>query len=147
MWLIFVLFVSVLSIILMTAKLKLHPFLALLVAAFGYGIFCGTLSLQQLVEAINGGFGKTVGSIGIVILAGAVIGTFLEKSGGAYRLAFFTASPPDCFYETGKCAVESVRMGSSHNDLVGHRRPLVDSNDLTPSHIDNTFWLCLKGTL
>ena len=87
MWLIFVLFVSVLSIILMTAKLKLHPFLALLVAAFGYGIFCGTLSLQQLVEAINGGFGKTVGSIGIVILAGAVIGTFLEKSGGAYRLA------------------------------------------------------------
>lgn len=87
MWLIFVLFISVLSIILMTTKLKLHPFLALLAAAFGYGIFCGTLSLQQVVEAINNGFGKTVGSIGIVILAGAVIGTFLEKSGGAYRLA------------------------------------------------------------
>ena len=87
MWLIFILFVSVLSIILMTAKLKLHPFLALLVAAFGYGIFCGTLTLQELVNAINGGFGGTVGSIGIVILAGAVIGTFLEKSGGAYRLA------------------------------------------------------------
>ncbi len=87
MWLIFILFVSVLSIILMTAKLKMHPFLALLAAAFGYGIFCGTLSLQELVNAINGGFGGTVGSIGIVILAGAVIGTFLEKSGGAYQLA------------------------------------------------------------
>ncbi len=87
MWLIFILFVSVLSIILMTAKFKLHPFLALLAAAFGYGLLSGTLSLQQLVESINGGFGKTVGSIGIVILAGAVIGTFLEKSGGAYRLA------------------------------------------------------------
>ncbi|MFH1964564.1 MAG: GntP family permease [Acidobacteriota bacterium] len=87
MWLIIILFISVLSIILMTTKLKLHPFLALLAAAFGYGIFCGTLSLQQVVEAINNGFGRTVGSIGIVILAGAVIGTFLEKSGGAYRLA------------------------------------------------------------
>lgn len=87
MWLILVLFFSVLAIILLTAKLKLHPFLALLAAAFGYGILSGTLSLQELINAINSGFGGTVGSIGIVILAGAVIGTFLEKSGGAYQLA------------------------------------------------------------
>lgn len=36
---------------------------------------------------INAGFGKTIGSIGIVIIAGIIIGTFLEKTGGAYRLA------------------------------------------------------------
>lgn len=87
MWQILVLLLSVVSIVLMTARLKLHPFLALLVAAFGYGLLSGTLSLQELVAAINNGFGGTVGSIGIVILAGAIIGTFLEKSGGAYRLA------------------------------------------------------------
>ena len=53
MWLIAVLILSVLSIILMTARFKLHPFLALLVAAFGYGILSGNLSLQELVYAIN----------------------------------------------------------------------------------------------
>lgn len=81
------LFLSVVSIIWMTAKLKLHPFLALLAAAFGYGLLSGKMSLAEVVDSINGGFGATVGTIGIVILAGAIIGTFLEKSGGAYRLA------------------------------------------------------------
>jgi GntP family gluconate:H+ symporter len=47
----------------------------------------GTLSLGQVVAAVNQGFGSTVAGIGIVILAGGIIGTFLERSGGAYRLA------------------------------------------------------------
>ena len=37
--------------------------------------------------AVNGGFGNTIGYIGIVILAGSIIGKFLEKSGGAFKLA------------------------------------------------------------
>ncbi|MCB0638562.1 MAG: GntP family permease, partial [Lewinella sp.] len=36
---------------------------------------------------VNEGFGATIGSIGIIIIAGVVIGTFLERSGGAYALA------------------------------------------------------------
>jgi len=43
--------------------------------------------LNEVVDAVNNGFGKTIGYIGIVILAGSVIGKFLEKSGGAYKLA------------------------------------------------------------
>jgi gluconate:H+ symporter, GntP family len=70
-----------------TARWGLHPFLALLLAAFGYGILSGKMSLKEVVDAVNGGFGDTVGRIGIVILAGSVIGTFLEKSGGARKLA------------------------------------------------------------
>lgn len=87
MWLVILLLLSVVFIILATAKLKLHPFLALLVSAFGYGIFCGKMSLADVVESVNSGFGGTIGYIGIVILAGSVIGTFLEKSGGAFKLA------------------------------------------------------------
>ncbi len=87
MWLLILLLLSVVFIIIATTRLKLHPFLALLIAAFGYGIFCGKMSLEQVVESVNAGFGGTIGYIGIVILAGAVIGTFLEKSGGAYKLA------------------------------------------------------------
>ncbi len=87
MWLLILLLLSVVFIIFATTKLNLHPFLALLIAAFGYGILCGKMSLEQTVEAVNTGFGGTIGYIGIVILAGAVIGMFLEKSGGAYKLA------------------------------------------------------------
>jgi len=87
MWLVILLLLSVVFIVLATTKLKLHPFLALLIAAFAYGIFCGKMSLAEVVESVNTGFGGTIGYIGIVILAGSVIGTFLEKSGGAMNLA------------------------------------------------------------
>ncbi len=87
MWLIILLLLSVIFIVVATTKLKLHPFLALLIAAFAYGIFCGKMSLAEVVESVNAGFGGTIGYIGIVILAGSVIGTFLEKSGGALNLA------------------------------------------------------------
>lgn len=87
MWLLILLLLAVAFIIFATTRLKLHPFLALLIAAFGYGVFCREMSLEQVVQSVNAGFGGTIGYIGIVILAGAVIGTFLEKSGGAYKLA------------------------------------------------------------
>ena len=87
MWMIILLIISIVFVVIATTRLKLHPFLALLIAAFGYGIFCGKMSLEEVVVSVNEGFGGTIGYIGIVILAGSVIGTFLEKSGGALRLA------------------------------------------------------------
>jgi len=87
MWLVILLLLSVVFIIVATTKLKLHPFLVLLITAFGYGILCGKMSLGDVVKSVNSGFGGTIGYIGIVILAGSVIGTFLEKSGGAFKLA------------------------------------------------------------
>jgi len=80
------LLLSIVFIVVATGRYKLHPFLALLAAAFGYG-FLARMPLADIVSSINGGFGGTVGTIGIVILAGAIIGAFLEKSGGALRLA------------------------------------------------------------
>ena len=77
---------SIVFIVAATVWLKLHPFLALLAAAFGFGI-CAGMPPQEVVASINEGFGKTIGAIGIVILAGSIIGTFLEKTGGALRLA------------------------------------------------------------
>lgn len=83
---IIVLILAIAFIVLSTAKFKLHPFLALIIAALGYGLFSG-MPLNGIVKSINNGFGNTVGSIGIVIIAGCIIGTFLEKSGGAYVMA------------------------------------------------------------
>lgn len=73
-------------IVFSTAKLKLHPFLSLIVAAIGYGL-CAGMPLGDIVKSGNNGFGSTASSIGIVIIAGCIIGTFLEESGGAYVMA------------------------------------------------------------
>jgi len=83
---ILLLLLSVLLIILLTVKLKVHPFLALLAAALFFAFFSG-MSLDNIVKFVNDGFGVTLGKIGIVIVLGVIIGAFLEHSGGAYKLA------------------------------------------------------------
>ncbi|AHM59813.1 H+ symporter [Flammeovirgaceae bacterium 311] len=85
--LLFVILISgVAFIVLATAKFKLHPFLGLLIAAFGVGIAAG-VPLNEVVQAINGGFGDLMSYIGIVIVAGTIIGKILDKSGAALRMA------------------------------------------------------------
>ena len=76
----------ILFIVITSTRLKVHPFLSLLAAAFLFGLLSG-MPLEKIIETINAGFGGTIGSIGIVILAGIIIGAFLENSGGAQTLA------------------------------------------------------------
>ncbi len=83
---ILLLVLSVVFIVLLTARWKVHPFLALLGASLFFAIFSG-MPLETIVELVNGGFGITLGKIGIVIVLGVIIGAFLEHSGGAYKLA------------------------------------------------------------
>ena len=86
MYTILLLLFCIAFIIVASTRFKLHPFLALLAASLLFGIFSG-LPLDELIKTINDGFGSTIGGIGIIIIAGLIIGTFLEKSGGAYTLA------------------------------------------------------------
>jgi GntP family gluconate:H+ symporter len=86
MVLIILLVASVLLIVLSTSKYKVHPFLALIFTAILFGLLSG-MPLDKIVESINLGFGGTIGQIGIVIIAGVMIGTFLEQTGGAYAMA------------------------------------------------------------
>lgn len=69
-----------------TVRYKLHPFLALLAGALVMG-FLARLETTVLIGAVAGGFGSTLRSIGIVIAAGAIIGEYLDRSGGARVLA------------------------------------------------------------
>ena len=84
--LIVLLILAIAFIVISTTKFKLHPFLALIIAAIGYGL-CSGIPLSQIIQSVNNGFGSTVSSIGIVIVIGCIIGTFLEESGGAYVMA------------------------------------------------------------
>ena len=81
-----VILLGVIFVVLATAVFKLHPFLALLISAFFVGIASG-MPLLTVVENVNTGFGGLMTSIGIVIVAGTIIGVILEKSGAAYRMA------------------------------------------------------------
>lgn len=83
---ILLLVLSVLIIIILTAKFNVHPFLALLGAAIFFALF-SDMTLEILVQSINDGFGITLGKIGIVIVLGVIIGAFLEQTGGAFKLA------------------------------------------------------------
>jgi GntP family gluconate:H+ symporter len=86
MFLVILLLVSVALIVVSTSRYRFHPFLALLFVSVFFGLLSG-MPFRSIVESINSGFGGTIGNIGIVILAGVIIGTFLEESGGAYAMA------------------------------------------------------------
>jgi len=82
LWLLLV----VAAIVWLAARWKLHPFLALLFGAVAMG-FLARLDTGTLIGALADGFGTTLRSIGIVIAAGAIIGEYLHRSGGARVLA------------------------------------------------------------
>ncbi|MFW6289880.1 MAG: GntP family permease, partial [Mariniphaga sp.] len=84
--LIAVLFISVLFIIAGTTRLKLHPFLVLLLASYLAGLLAG-LPAEGIALIIARGFGDIMAYIGIVIVLGTIIGIILEKSGAAIKLA------------------------------------------------------------
>ena len=77
---------AVVFIIVSTSVIKLHPFLSLLVASFGIGIAV-RMPLDLIVKTINQGFGQIMIYIGLVIVLGTIIGTILDKSGGALKIA------------------------------------------------------------
>ena len=81
--LLFVLAVGIMVIA--TAKYKIHPFLVLLCVSLLMGWASG-LGGGAVMVLVAGGFGNTLGSIGIVIALGTIIGYILEHSGGARRL-------------------------------------------------------------
>ncbi len=85
-YLLLLLFLAIGFIIYGTARLKVHPFLILLVTAYGLGL-AGGLSPGDTISAITGGLGGTIGYIGIVIAAGTIIGVILEQCGGALVMA------------------------------------------------------------
>ena len=73
-------------IVLGIVRWKIHPFFVLLLSAIAYGFITG-MGVEQIVSAVNDGFGSIMGKIGLIIFFGVAIGTILEKSGGAMVIA------------------------------------------------------------
>ncbi|MDR3199966.1 MAG: GntP family permease [Spirochaetales bacterium] len=88
--------IAVFLIVVCTSKLQLNAFVVLIAVAFLYGIAIGLplltikdasgKTITGVVDLIKNGFGGTLSSIGIVIIAGTIIGTILEKTGAALSI-------------------------------------------------------------
>lgn len=65
---------------------RLHAFLALLISSMALGLAVG-MEPMKVIKSIQAGFGDALGFIAVVVALGAMIGRFLEHSGGGRVLA------------------------------------------------------------
>ena len=65
---------------------KLHAFLALLISSMVLGLAAG-MAPAAVLKSIQTGFGEALGFIAVVVGLGAMIGRFIEQSGGGRALA------------------------------------------------------------
>ena len=79
--------VAVFVLVFLVLRTRVHALIAMLIAASIAGI-SGGLSAVQTVDTITKGFGSTLGSIGIVIGLGVMMGRVLEVSGAAEQIAY-----------------------------------------------------------
>ena len=77
---------AVLLVVVLIARFKLHPFIALTICALALGLVSG-LSVKQSLGAFGKGFGDTLASVGTVLALGAMFGALLAASRGAERIA------------------------------------------------------------
>ena len=78
--------VAVVVMIVAISKFKVHPFLAIMGISLILALLAG-LPLTGIADVIGAGFSGTFSSIGIVIILGALIGSILEATGAAFKLA------------------------------------------------------------
>lgn len=84
--LILVFVAAVVLMIVAISKWKIHPFLSIMGVSLILAIVAG-IDLTTIADVIGAGFSGTFTSIGIVIILGALIGSILEKTGAALKLA------------------------------------------------------------
>ncbi|MBC8954590.1 GntP family permease [Xenorhabdus sp. PB62.4] len=79
--------VAVFTLIFLVLRTRVHVLLAMLIAAVIAGI-TGGFTISNVIEVITKGFGSTLGSIGIVIGLGIMMGRILEVSGATEQIAY-----------------------------------------------------------
>ena len=77
---------SVVTLVLLIARLKLHPFIALVVVSLVLGVAAG-MPLGNIVRSFEAGAGGALGHIAVVIALGTMLGKLLAESGGAEQIA------------------------------------------------------------
>ncbi|HIH93893.1 TPA: GntP family permease [Methanosarcina acetivorans] len=76
---------ALISILLLTAKFRLHPFLSLVLVSLLTGVLAG--EPIGAVEAVTRGLGSVFSRFAIIITCGSIIGILLQKTGGMSLIA------------------------------------------------------------
>jgi len=79
-------FAAVTALIVLIARVKLHPFVALVSVSLGLGVAAG-MPLGTAVKAFQDGVGGTLGFIAVVLGLGTMLGKMMAESGAATRIA------------------------------------------------------------
>ncbi|WP_326955803.1 GntT/GntP/DsdX family permease [Amycolatopsis sp. NBC_01286] len=77
--------VAIAVIVVLITKVKLHPFLSLVLGSLVLGLAAG-MPVEKLIKSFSNGVGSTVASVGILIALGAMLGKLLADSGGADQI-------------------------------------------------------------
>src|SRR6185437_3919490 len=77
---------AVIALVLLIARFKLHPFIALVLVSLVLGVATGMAPLAA-VKAFQDGVGTTLGFIAIVVGLGTMLGKIMAESGAASRIA------------------------------------------------------------
>lgn len=80
-----ILALSIGIIIFCIVKLKLHPFIALIISSIFVGVTMG-MPLGEIMSSIEKGVAGTLGFLALIIGFGTILGKMLEVSGGAERI-------------------------------------------------------------
>ncbi len=81
-----VLLIGISLIVVLTARLRLHPFFALLIASFVVGLGV-QLPIMDVLNTMKEGFGNILKSLGFIILLGTALGVVLERNGSTGVMA------------------------------------------------------------
>ena len=76
---------SLIAILLLTARFRLHPFLSLVLVSLFTGVLAG--EPMGAIEAITKGLGSVFSRFAIIITCGSIIGILLQKTGGMSLIA------------------------------------------------------------
>lgn len=77
---------AVLALVVLIARFKLHPFIALVGVSLAMGGVAG-MPLADVVKAFQDGVGGALGFIAVVVGLGTMLGKMMAESGGAARIA------------------------------------------------------------
>ncbi|MBM3117334.1 GntP family permease [Jeongeupia naejangsanensis] len=78
--------VAIIALILLIARYKLNPFITLTIISLGLGLVAG-MPVSSIVSSYEGGVGKTLGHIALIVALGTMLGKMMAESGGAERIA------------------------------------------------------------
>ncbi|PQQ27545.1 gluconate transporter [Photorhabdus hindustanensis] len=77
---------SVLLLLFLVMKARIHAFIALILVSMGAGVFSG-MPLDKIAETMQEGMGGTLGFLAIVVALGAMFGKVLHETGALDQIA------------------------------------------------------------